>query len=82
MLAWQGRPEEAEPLIQHGERIVTPEIEPGAAIGVCFARAILSWHAAGITTRWPPPGPSSGWQRAWRHRTWLSRERGHCNCWP
>ena len=41
VLAWQGRPEEAEPLIQHGERIVTPEIEPGAAIGVCFARAIL-----------------------------------------
>ena len=41
MLAWQGRPEEAEPLIQHSERIVTPEIEPGAAIGVCFARAIL-----------------------------------------
>ncbi|MGH3175161.1 MAG: AAA family ATPase, partial [Streptosporangiaceae bacterium] len=41
VLAWQGRPEEAEPLIQHGERTVTPEIEPAAAIGVCFARAIL-----------------------------------------
>ncbi|MBO0809065.1 MAG: LuxR family transcriptional regulator, partial [Actinobacteria bacterium] len=41
VLAWQGRPAEAEPLIQHSERTVTPEIEPGPAIGVCFARAIL-----------------------------------------
>ena len=41
VLAWQGRPEEAEPLIQRGERTVIPESEPGAAIGVCFARAIL-----------------------------------------
>ncbi|MBO0833303.1 MAG: LuxR family transcriptional regulator, partial [Actinobacteria bacterium] len=41
VLAWQGRPEEAEPLIQHGERTVTAEIEPAAAIGVRFARAIL-----------------------------------------
>ncbi|MBO0815706.1 MAG: LuxR family transcriptional regulator, partial [Actinobacteria bacterium] len=41
VLAWQGRPEEAEPLIQHGERTVTAEADPGPAIGVCFARAIL-----------------------------------------
>jgi LuxR family maltose regulon positive regulatory protein len=41
VLAWQGRPEEAEPLIRRGERTVTAEAEPGPAIGVCFARAIL-----------------------------------------
>ena len=41
VLAWQGRPEEAEPWIQQGERTVTPEIEPAAAIGVWFARGIL-----------------------------------------
>ena len=41
VLAWQGRPEEAEPLVQRAERTVTPEIEPGAAMGVCFARAAL-----------------------------------------
>lgn len=41
VLAWQGRPEEAEPWIQHGERTVTPEIEPAATIGVWLARGIL-----------------------------------------
>ena len=41
LLAWQGRPEEAEPLIQQGERTVTQETEPAAAIGVWFARGIL-----------------------------------------
>jgi LuxR family maltose regulon positive regulatory protein len=41
VLAWQGRPEEAEPWIQQGERIVTPEIEPAAAIGVLLARGVL-----------------------------------------
>lgn len=40
-LAWQGRPEEAEPWIEHGERTVTAEAEPGAAAGVCLSRGVL-----------------------------------------
>ena len=40
-LAWQGRPEEAEPWILHGERTVTAEAEPAAAGGVCYARGVL-----------------------------------------
>jgi LuxR family transcriptional regulator, maltose regulon positive regulatory protein len=41
VLAWQGRPEEAEPWVQRGERTVTAEAEPGAAAAVCFSRGIL-----------------------------------------
>jgi LuxR family maltose regulon positive regulatory protein len=41
VLAWQGRPEEAEPWVQYAERTVTADSEPGAAIGVSFARVIL-----------------------------------------
>ena len=41
VLAWQGRPEEAEPWVQLGERTVTAETEPGAAAGVCFSRGVL-----------------------------------------
>jgi LuxR family transcriptional regulator, maltose regulon positive regulatory protein len=41
VLAWQGRPEEAEPWIRQGERAVTPEIEPAAGIGAWFARGVL-----------------------------------------
>jgi len=40
-LAWQARPEEAEPWIQRAERIVTAETEPAAAAGVRLARGIL-----------------------------------------
>jgi LuxR family transcriptional regulator, maltose regulon positive regulatory protein len=40
-LAWQGRPEEAEPLVQQGERTVTAETDPGAAVGVYFSRGLL-----------------------------------------
>jgi LuxR family transcriptional regulator, maltose regulon positive regulatory protein len=40
-LVWQGRPEEAEPWIQHGERTVTTETEPAAAVAVCFTRGAL-----------------------------------------
>jgi LuxR family transcriptional regulator, maltose regulon positive regulatory protein len=40
-LAWQGRPEESEPWILHGERTVTAEAEPGAAVAVCYSRGIL-----------------------------------------
>jgi LuxR family transcriptional regulator, maltose regulon positive regulatory protein len=41
VLAWQGRPEEAEPWILHGERTVTAEAEPAAAVAVCYGRGIL-----------------------------------------
>jgi LuxR family transcriptional regulator, maltose regulon positive regulatory protein len=41
VLTWQGRTEEAEPWIQHGERTVTAEAEPAAAVGVCYARGVL-----------------------------------------
>jgi LuxR family transcriptional regulator, maltose regulon positive regulatory protein len=40
-LAWQARPEEAEPWVQLGERTVTAEAEPAAAGGVCYARGVL-----------------------------------------
>jgi LuxR family maltose regulon positive regulatory protein len=40
-LAWQARPEEAEPWVQLGERTVTAEAEPGAAAGVCYGRGVL-----------------------------------------
>ncbi len=40
-LAWQARPEEAEPWVQLGERTVTAEAEPAAAAGVCFSRGVL-----------------------------------------
>jgi LuxR family transcriptional regulator, maltose regulon positive regulatory protein len=41
VLAWQGRPEEAEPWILHGERTVTAEAEPAAAVAVCYGRGVL-----------------------------------------
>ncbi|MGH3212785.1 MAG: LuxR C-terminal-related transcriptional regulator [Trebonia sp.] len=41
MLAWQARPEEAEPWIHLAERNVTAETEPAAAVGVCFGRGIV-----------------------------------------
>jgi len=40
-LAWQGRPEEAEPWVEHAERTVTAEAEPAAAAAVCYTRAAL-----------------------------------------
>jgi LuxR family transcriptional regulator, maltose regulon positive regulatory protein len=40
-LAWQGRPEEAEPLVQHGERTATAEARPVAAVGVHYCRGLL-----------------------------------------
>jgi LuxR family transcriptional regulator, maltose regulon positive regulatory protein len=41
MLAWQVRPEEAEPLLQHAERIVRAEAQPMAGMDVCTNRAVL-----------------------------------------
>jgi LuxR family transcriptional regulator, maltose regulon positive regulatory protein len=40
-LAWQARPEEAEPWVRLGERTVSAEAEPGATAGVCYARGLL-----------------------------------------
>jgi LuxR family transcriptional regulator, maltose regulon positive regulatory protein len=40
-LAWQGRPEEAEPWIQQAERTIRAEAEPAARVGVCYIRGFL-----------------------------------------
>jgi LuxR family transcriptional regulator, maltose regulon positive regulatory protein len=57
-LAWQGRPEEAEPWIQRAERTVRPEAEPATTILVYSVRgqleltrgrnadALAAWRAA------------------------------------
>ncbi|HEX5298334.1 MAG TPA: LuxR C-terminal-related transcriptional regulator, partial [Streptosporangiaceae bacterium] len=39
--AWQGRPEEAEPLVQRAERTVRTETEPAAGLVVCYTRGVL-----------------------------------------
>jgi LuxR family transcriptional regulator, maltose regulon positive regulatory protein len=41
VLAWQGRPEEAEPWIQRAERTVRPETEPVAGLVICYTRGVL-----------------------------------------
>jgi LuxR family maltose regulon positive regulatory protein len=41
VLAWQGRPEEAEPWIQRAERTVRAEAEPAAGLLVCYTRGVL-----------------------------------------
>jgi LuxR family maltose regulon positive regulatory protein len=41
VLAWQGRPEEAEPLLQRAERTVRAEAEPAAGLLVCYTRGVL-----------------------------------------
>jgi LuxR family maltose regulon positive regulatory protein len=40
-LTWQGRLEEAEPWIQHAERILRAEAEPSGALGIRLARGLL-----------------------------------------
>ncbi len=41
VLAWQGRPEEAEPWVQRADRTVRAEAEPAAALGVQHIRGLL-----------------------------------------
>jgi LuxR family transcriptional regulator, maltose regulon positive regulatory protein len=41
VLAWQGRPEEAEAWVQHAERTLRAEAEPAAALGVHHIRGVL-----------------------------------------
>jgi LuxR family maltose regulon positive regulatory protein len=41
VLAWQGRPEEAEPWIQRAERTVRPEAEPATAVTVYYGRGLV-----------------------------------------
>jgi LuxR family transcriptional regulator, maltose regulon positive regulatory protein len=41
VLAWQGRPEEAEPWVQRAERTVIAEADPAAALGVLHLRGVL-----------------------------------------
>jgi LuxR family transcriptional regulator, maltose regulon positive regulatory protein len=40
-LVWQGRPEEAERWVEHGERTVTAEAEPAAAVAVRYTRGAM-----------------------------------------
>jgi LuxR family maltose regulon positive regulatory protein len=40
VLAWQGRPEEAEPWVQHAERTLRAEADPTAALGVLHLRGV------------------------------------------
>jgi LuxR family maltose regulon positive regulatory protein len=41
VLAWQGRPEEAEPWVQRAERTLRAEAEPAAGLGVHYVRGLL-----------------------------------------
>jgi LuxR family maltose regulon positive regulatory protein len=41
VLAWQGRPGEAEPWIQRAEHIVRAEADPAAGLAVHYARGLL-----------------------------------------
>ena len=41
MLAWQVRPEEAEPWVQRAERVLRAETEPAAVLGMYRARGML-----------------------------------------
>ena len=40
-LAWQGRPDDAMPWVEHGGRAVTAEAEPGAAAVVSMVRGVM-----------------------------------------
>jgi LuxR family transcriptional regulator, maltose regulon positive regulatory protein len=41
VLAWQGRPEEAEPVLQQAERALRAEAEPTAGLGIYYVRGVL-----------------------------------------
>ncbi|WP_410609477.1 LuxR C-terminal-related transcriptional regulator [Amycolatopsis sp. lyj-109] len=41
VLAWQGRPGEAEPWVQRAEHIVSAEADPAAGLGVRYARGFV-----------------------------------------
>ena len=41
VLAWQGRPEEAEPWVQRAERTLRAEAEPAAGLAVRYVRGLL-----------------------------------------
>ena len=41
VLAWQVRPEEAEPWVQRAERVLRAETEPAAVLGVRYARGLV-----------------------------------------
>jgi LuxR family maltose regulon positive regulatory protein len=41
ILAWQGRPEEAEPFVQRAERTIRAEAEPAAVVGLRLVRGVL-----------------------------------------
>jgi LuxR family maltose regulon positive regulatory protein len=41
VLAWQGRPEDAEPLLQQAERTLGDEAEPTTGLGIRYTRGVL-----------------------------------------
>ena len=78
MLAWQGRPEEAEPWIQRAERTMRAEAEPAAILAVLCIRgrlelasgrdadALAAFEAAGrLAGHLPAPRPLVTQMRAW-----------------
>jgi LuxR family maltose regulon positive regulatory protein len=69
VLAWQGRPEDAEPWVQRAERTSGPKPSPQRDWRRARSAGCWSWRAAGTLTRWPPSRPPTGWPRASPNRT-------------
>jgi LuxR family maltose regulon positive regulatory protein len=74
VLAWQGRIDEAESLVQRAERIVRAEADPVAAMGVQYIRGVLELAGGRATDalaafraaeRLAGPYPLGGPMRAW-----------------
>ena len=83
VLAWQGRPQEAEPLgparpAHRQGRKPSPRLRWRSAT----REGSWSWCGAGTPTRWPPCGPRSGWPGSWPCRTCSPRGPGHSCCSP
>ena len=80
VLAWQGRPEEAEPWVQRAERTIRAEAEPAAGLAVRYLRGVLE------LARGRDADALAAFQAAERLAgrlaapTCSSRGRGHCCC--
>ena len=77
VLAWQGRPEEAEPWVQRAERTRRAEADPAAALEVLHLRGVQELarghDASAIQRRSRLPSGSPG---SWLCRTCSPRSRG------
>ena len=47
VLVWQGRPDEAEPWVQHAERTLTADTQPVAVLGIRYLRGTLELERDG-----------------------------------